>query len=88
MEARFGPRLARAGYALSGLPTLRISAARAMLLRLDHRWRRMRASQRRYGFWLWAASVVSRPLARFQALREARQRARAAMSRIDELHMR
>jgi hypothetical protein len=88
MEARFGPRLTRAGYAPSGLPPLRISAARAMLLRLDHRWRRMRASQRRYGIWLWAASAVSRPLARFPGLGEARKTTRAAMSRIDELRMR
>jgi hypothetical protein len=88
MEARFGARLVRAGYAPSGLPPLRISAARAMLLRLDHRWQRMRASQRRYGFWLWAAATVSRPLVRFKALGEARKRARAAMGRIDELHMR
>ena len=88
MEARFGPRLKRAGYAPSGLPPLRISAGRSMLLRLDHRWGRMRASQRRYGFWLWAASVASRPLARFPTVREARSRVRAAMSTIDELHMR
>jgi len=88
MEARFGTRLTRAGYTPSGLPPLRISAARSMLLRLGHRWGRMRASQRRYGFWLWGASAVSRPLAHVPTVREARSRLRAAMRTIDELHMR
>ena len=88
MEARFGPRLARAGYAPSGLPPLPISRARTALFRLDHRWRRMRASQGRYGFWLWAASTVSRRLERFRIGREARERVRAAMGRIDESRMR
>jgi hypothetical protein len=87
VETRLGTRLARAGYAPSGLPLLQISAVRELLLLLEHRYGRMRASQRRYGFLLWAASVLFRPLVRFQAVREARKRARAAMAAIDELHM-
>ena len=88
IEGRLGKSLVDAGYAPSGLPPMRMTAARLLLLRLDHRLRRMRASQRRYGLGLWTAAALFRPLVRFRALSEARRRNRAAMAAIDELHMR
>jgi len=87
MEARLGSRLVAAGYVPSGLPALHLSPLRQLLLWLGHRYGRMRMGQRRYGLFLWTASAVSTRLARFQAFRLARKRARAAIDAIDELSM-
>ena len=87
IEARLGPRLVAAGYAPSGWPPLPVSPLRKVSLQLGHRLGRMRASQRRYGLFLWGAAILGRRLALLEPLRDLRKRTRAAMDTIDEMHM-
>lgn len=81
VEARVGPALAEAGYAPSGLPPLHVGALRRLALRMDARVGRMRFAQRRHGFGLWMATVLTRrlPVPAWQNL---------AQRRVDEITLR
>jgi len=87
MEARLGNRLARAGYSPSGLPSLNLSVAHRLALSLEHRFRRMRFSQRRYGTLKWAAFAVLRRLGRSRWLEQPRERLRTAFDTLNQQHM-
>lgn len=62
VEARLGEQQARRGYAPSDLPRLRPGPLGLASIRAGDTWGRLRFTWRRYGFWLWAAGVVSRRL--------------------------
>ncbi|MEO5883789.1 MAG: sulfotransferase [Caldimonas sp.] len=87
MEARLGGRLVRAGYSPSGLSPLKLSIGRRFALDLDHRFRRMRFSQRRYGILKWVAHAVLRRLDRFRLLDLPRKRLQTAFDTINRHHM-
>lgn len=87
MEARLGPRLARAGYQASGLPPTTISRGRRLALQLEHRYRRMRFAQRRYGLLRWCAAAVLGRLGRWRLLERPRQRLQTAFDKLNEPHM-
>jgi hypothetical protein len=87
MEARLGPRLAQAGYAPSGLPPLRLTPALLLALKLEHRYRRMRFSQRRYGMTKWIASAVLSRLGRSRLLEKQRERLQTAFDTLNEPHL-
>jgi hypothetical protein len=65
LEERLGTMLAARGYALSGLPRIRVGRWQRLWLRQEDRYRRVRARGRRNG---WAL-VISEILARFLCLR-------------------
>ena len=60
VEMRVGELLSLRGYEPSGMPPLRIGAVQRAQLRLHDRLARMRFRQRRYGWRLWAADILSR----------------------------
>ena len=61
-EARLGGLLAARGYPPSGVAPARVSRLRAVGLRLQDRWFRMRFRMRRYGAGLWLADLAARRL--------------------------
>jgi hypothetical protein len=74
MEARLGAELIEAGYAASGLPHLTIGPVRHARLSLEHRWRRMRFAQRRFGLPLWLFDAIVRRLPLYRARRWSQSR--------------
>ena len=87
MEARLGSRLDRAGYAPSGLAPLALSSPRRFALELDHRLRRMRFWQRRYGLFKWTASALLNRLGRSPLLDRQRERLQTAFDTLNEPHL-
>lgn len=78
MEARLGAELAEAGYVPSGLPPLTIDPVLHSRLWLEHRWRRLRFAQRRFGLPLWLFDTIARRL----PLRRAQRWSQAQIDRI------
>lgn len=78
IEARLGAELLEAGYASSGLPPLPIGPLLHFRLRLEHRWRRLRFAQRRFGLPLWLFDAIVRRL----PLRRAQRWSQAHIDRI------
>jgi hypothetical protein len=74
MEARLGAELAEAGYSPSGLPPLSIDPVLHSRLWLEHRWRRLRFAQRRFGLPLWLFDAIVRRLPLHRAQRWTQSR--------------
>ena len=73
VEARVGSdALRHAGYVRSGLPTLRMSPLRRLLIHVEDVFIRARLRIGFYGLSLWSAAVVTRRLP-FESLRESIQ---------------
>ena len=87
MEARLGPRLALRDYEPSGLAPLDLSPARRLALQFEHRLRRMRFSQRRYGLLRWTAAAVLRRLGPSRLLDRPRERLRTAFDTLNQPHL-
>ena len=62
IEAVLGPLLRDAGYEPSGLPPLRVGIWRSLALTLEHRRRRIKFAQQRYGLGLWLGDAIARRL--------------------------
>ena len=73
-EARAGEMLVRRGYALSGLPPIKVGPFLRVWLRVQNRWHGIRSRQKRLGFSLWAASVVAERIGTASWRRRVHQR--------------
>ena len=78
VEARLGPRLQAAGYAPSGLPSLRISQAELLGMRLHNTVITKSRLVRRYGL----RNVLQRNLARMFSLQKLEASAQGRMDQI------
>ncbi|HUG23768.1 sulfotransferase family protein [Piscinibacter sp.] len=62
IEAVLGPLLREAGHEPSGLPPLRVGIWDSLALTLEHRHRRIKFAQQRYGLGLWLGDAIARRL--------------------------
>ena len=60
VEAKAGDRLVDAGYAKSNNPKMKLGAVNVWYLRIASAFNRTRFRCKRYGYWLWAAELLTR----------------------------
>lgn len=83
LEARIGQLLEQRGYALSGLPPMRVGAVGRWWLRLHSRVLRARFRIGRYGLGLYLADFLSRRL----GVGPWRRRVQLSLNQIDKAHL-